>query len=116
MPKEIYQVYVDGELAQLSGDPVHFALKELAAFLDQSPEVKKQISEAKGIHFTVAVSDEDTLTGEVGRDPYQEGRDAYSDDKDLSDNPYLGGEKARNWADGWEYAARNDPLADRNYQ
>lgn len=46
---------------------------------------------------------------------YTEGREAYSDDKYLNDNPYQSGtSEARDWERGFKYAERNDPLAPHN--
>jgi len=44
---------------------------------------------------------------------YREGREAYSDDKHLEDNPYKKTDptRAADWAAGWNYAMHNDPLA-----
>lgn len=44
---------------------------------------------------------------------YQQGKHAYSDDKTLADNPYSPGTaEYADWNNGYEYAERNDPLAD----
>lgn len=46
---------------------------------------------------------------------YTEGRHAYSDDLSRDDCPYSDGtDGAREWKNGFDYAAANDPLADHN--
>ena len=48
---------------------------------------------------------------------YEEGREAYSDDKSLDDNPYGVGTNAHaHWANGWNYAKENDPLSPENME
>lgn len=49
----------------------------------------------------------------MATDAYSEGREAYSDDKALKDNPYPVGATAHlDWQKGFRDAEKNDPLAD----
>lgn len=46
-------------------------------------------------------------------DPAEQGREAYGDDKTLNDNPYvMGTDDYVTWAQAFEAARKNDPLAD----
>lgn len=43
---------------------------------------------------------------------FQEGRDAYCDCKELSDNPHVNGTpEYADWKQGFQQAKQNDPLA-----
>lgn len=44
--------------------------------------------------------------------PFNEGREAYSDDKNLEDNPHDTEPNKSQWKAGWEQAAADDPLGD----
>ena len=43
------------------------------------------------------------------------GKEAYSDDKNLSDNPHtVGTSQHTDWERGWRNAEKNDPFAPHN--
>lgn len=47
---------------------------------------------------------------------YSDGREAYSDDKTLADNPHAEGTAERgDWERGFKYAEKNDPFAPENF-
>lgn len=44
---------------------------------------------------------------------YKQGREAYSDERTLNDNPYSPGTgEYSDWQAGYEWAEKNDPLTD----
>lgn len=46
-----------------------------------------------------------------------DGKDAYSDDKNLSDNPHAEGTAEHaDWKRGWISAEKNDPFAPHNLE
>lgn len=46
---------------------------------------------------------------------YAAGREAYSDDKSLTDNPHAAGTAEHgDWERGFKYAERNDPFSPEN--
>lgn len=49
----------------------------------------------------------------MATDAYNEGRAAYSDDKELIDNPHPAGASSHlEWQKGWRDAKSSDPLAE----
>jgi hypothetical protein len=48
---------------------------------------------------------------------YTQGREAYSDDKKLADNPHAAGTAEHgDWERGYKNAEKNDPLAPHNME
>lgn len=45
----------------------------------------------------------------------EQGREAYSDEKDLKDNPFpIGSDEHKDWKKGFQAAERDDPFAPHN--